>query len=78
MQTRRSFLILSAAAYLAADPWTSVFAAHRTKLSGHHSLTFFVDTEYKVNAAYAASPRDIVVATIRALNQRSSRLSARE
>jgi hypothetical protein len=72
MQTRRSFLLLSAAAYLATDPWASVLAAHRAKLSGHHTMTFFVDTEYKENAAYAASPRDIVAATIRTLNQRSS------
>jgi hypothetical protein len=77
MQTRRTFLISSAAAYLVADPWTSVLAAHRSKISGCHSLTFFVDTEYKENAAYAASPRDIVAATIRVLNQRPSRLSVR-
>ena len=77
MQTRRTFLISSAAAYLAADPWTSVLAAHRAKNSGHHSLTFFVDTKYKENAAYAARPRDVVAATIRALNQRPARLSVR-
>jgi hypothetical protein len=78
MQIRRSFLLLSAAASLAADPWTSVLAAHRAEILVHHTMTFFVDTEYKENAAYAASPRAIVAATIRALNQRSSRLSVRE
>jgi hypothetical protein len=68
MQTRRSFLLLSAAAYLAANP--RALAAHRAKLSSHHSLTFFVDTEYKETAAYAAGPRDIVAAAIRVLNQK--------